>query len=539
MKTMNEHFKLNNILAGLIVAVVALPLCIAFAIASGAHPMAGIISGVLGGHIAALFGSSRFQVSGPAAAFITIIYGIIASHGVTVLLASTFLAGVVVLLIALFRLGRLMELMPHSVIAGFTCGIGILILLSQWPVALGIDAKGEDIVAKMLYTFSHIDEAKPVEPLLLAITLLITVLYSRTRFVRWVPAPLVALAAGGVFAYLLEANHLPVRTIGEMYHVSLRSLSASASFLGHFSVLTDEQLAEVLIAGVTLGLLIALETLLSSRALDAMTRSTHDPNRELVGHGLANLAVPFLGGLPVSGVIVRGSTNVMAGATAKSSSVLHAVFLAAFIALLFPLVGMLPLVSLAAVLILTAKRLIDLEESRRIFRIDRSEGLLVIATALLTVTIDLTVAVPSGVGAMLILALRRMINEKQIDIVERGEGSSLLVESSVTFLNSAALRNEIARHLSADDRVRRVHEIDLTNSRAIDVSGALMLAELLVSHPDVCVAVASGERMLQLRHAGIREGRIMVRGNRVVDMPSVYRGIKASPALGKSLPHRS
>lgn len=536
MKLTIEHFKPNNIFAGLIVAVVALPLCIAFAIASGVHPMAGVISGVFGGLIAAVFGSSRFQVSGPAAAFITIIYGIIASHGFTVLLASTFLAGVVVLLIALLRLGKLMELMPHSIVTGFTTGIGVLIFLSQWPVALGIDAKGDDIVAKLIHTLSNISGARPVELLLLAMILLITVIHARTRFARWVPAPLVALAVGGVAAYLLEANHHPVRTIGEQYHVSLSDLAASASFLGHLVALTEEQFIEVVIAGVTLGLLIAVETLLSSRALDAMTRSTHNPDRELVSHGLANLAVPFLGGLPVSGVIVRGSTNVMAGATEKSASVLHAIFLALFIVVLFPLISMLPLVSLAAVLMLTAKRLIETKEIRRIMKIDRAEGMLAIATALLTVTIDLTVAVPVGVICMLILAIRRLISERHIDILDRGDGSAIMVETSVSFLTGVALKKEILHHLSDGERVK---EIDLTRSLSIDASGAIMLSDLLKNYPDVRVSVASSDRMNQLHHAGIPQEQIVVRGNGLVNMPSVYRGIEQLASKEKALPRQA
>lgn len=532
MKFKRDHFKINNIFAGLIVAVVALPLCIAFAIASGAHPMAGIISGVVGGLIAAVFGSSRFQVSGPAAAFITIIYGIIGAQGFTALLAATFLAGVVVLLIAAFRLGKLMELMPHSIIVGFTTGIGCLILLSQLPVGLGIAAKGEDAVAKLVYTFSHLNEVKPFEFLLLAITLVTTVLYARTRFVRWVPAPLIALLVGGTSAFLFELYNIPISTIGEQYNVSLSNLAASPSFLGHFVDLSGEQLVEVAIAGVTLGLLIAVETLLSSRALDAMTRSTHNPDRELVGHGLANMIVPFLGGIPVSGVIVRGSTNVMAGATAKSASVLHAIFLGTFIVILFPLVSMLPLVALAAVLMLTAKRLIETEEIRRIFRIDRTEGFLVLMTTILTVTIDLTVSVPVGVGLMLLMAIRRMVNEKHMDIVDYGNRSVIMVGSSMTFLTGATLKDEIIRHLANP----RVSEIDLAKSPSLDASGAMMLAELLKAYPDVRVTVASSKRMDQLRHAGLPAEKITIQGNGVVDMPSVYQGIQNLGASQEALP---
>jgi SulP family sulfate permease len=528
-----KDFTINNIFAGLIVAVVALPLCIAFAIASGAHPMAGIVSGVLGGLIAALFGSSRFQISGPAAAFIAIIYGIVASQGFMALLATTFLAGMIVLLIAVFRLGKLMELMPHSVIVGFTTGIGLLILLSQLPVGLGIEAKGQNAVAKLAYAFSHWDEVKPFELLLLAITLVVTVLYARTRFARWVPAPLIALVTGGIGVFLLESCDVPIRTVGEQHNVSLSALSASADFLQHFATLSTEQLLEVTAAGLTLALLIAVETLLSARALDAMTRSKHNPDRELVGHGLANLAVPFFGGIPVSGVIVRGSTNVMAGATAKSASILHAIFLATFIAILFPMISALPLVALAAVLMLTAKRLIEAKEIQRIFRIDRAEGILAVVTAILTVTIDLTVSVPVGLGLMLLMAIRRMTNEKRMDVVDYGNRSVIMLETSLTFLTGAALREEIARHLENP----RVSEIDLSKIHWMDTSGAIMLAELLKAYPHVRVAVTSSKRKDQLSHAGIPEEQINMIGNGVVDMPAVYKGIQNLLAKKEVLPN--
>src|SRR5512134_1324142 len=159
MKKLISNFSMNNLFAGLIVAVVALPLCIAFAVASGVTPMAGVVSGVAGGFIAAAFGSSRFQVSGPAAAFITILYGITAEHGFPVLLASTLVAGAVVIGIGALRLGRIMDLMPHSVIVGFTAGIGVLIFLGQLPAAFGLPAEGKSVLDKLGSAVSHAGSA--------------------------------------------------------------------------------------------------------------------------------------------------------------------------------------------------------------------------------------------------------------------------------------------------------------------------------------------------------------------------------------------
>lgn len=250
MKSITSTLTVNNLFSGFIVAVVALPLCIAFAIASGANPMAGIVSGIVGGLIAALVGSSRYQVSGPAAAFITILYGIIAQHGFPVLLAATLVAGLVVLAIALLRLGKLMNLMPHSVIVGFTTGIGILILLGQIPAAFGISAQGKDVLAKLAYTASHWQDGNMLEFMVIALTVGVALLWARTSLARWIPAPLVALGAGTGLSALLSNYGNPVQTIGALYDISISGLGVSADFLA----VVPQHAQTIVMAGFTIGL---------------------------------------------------------------------------------------------------------------------------------------------------------------------------------------------------------------------------------------------------------------------------------------------
>lgn len=522
MKNLLSSFSLNNVFAGFIVAVVALPLCIAFAIASGASPMAGIVSGVAGGFLAAALGSSRFQVSGPAAAFITLIFGVVSRHGMDVLLASTLLAGVVVLAIAALRLGRIMELMPHSVLVGFTSGIGVLILLSQMPAALGIDAKGANIAAKLAYTGAHFAQADWLELPVLAATLLAAVAWGRTRYARWLPPALVALAAGTLVAQGLMAGGHGLRTVGGLYALSPAGLGVSAGFIGAAA----SHWQTVLPAGLTLGVLIAVESLLSAKALDQMGGDRHDPDRELLGLGVANLAVPFLGGIPVSGVIVRGSTNLASGASARSAAMLHAVFLGLFVLLLFPLLGLLPMAALAAVLVLTALRLIETHELRRLLRIDRHEGALALLTALLTVSVDLTVSVPVGVGLMLLLAVKRMLEDHRLDVVDQHGHTVVALNTSLTFLTAARLQREIEHHL-ADPRVRTLNLLD---SHFIDATGAMMLARVCAEAPHLQVWVKDQPAADRLAHAGIVPERLRVLGNKMVDLPEVFRGIHAAAA---------
>lgn len=528
MRALFSGLRLNNLFAGFIVAVVALPLCIAFAIASGANPMAGIVSGVVGGLIAAVAGSSRYQVSGPAAAFITILYAIVAQHGMTALLAATFLAGLVVLLIAALRLGRLMELMPHSVIVGFTTGIGVLILLGQVPAALGIDAPGKDALSKVAYTLSHWREGHLAELAVLAATLAAALGWGRLPLARWIPAPLVALAAGTGSALALAKAGLPVRTIGALYEISIAGIGWSTDFLAAIPT----HLAVVAPAGLTLGILIAVESLLSARALDTMTGTRHNPDRELLGLGLANLAVPFLGGLPASGVIVRGSTNVMSGANHQTAAAFHAICLAAFVALLFAVIGMLPLAALAAILLLTARRLIEVHELKTIARIDPLEGVLALATTVLTVTIDLTVSVPVGVAVMLILALRRMLADKRLDVCDQHGHTVLAISGTVSFLTSTGLLSEMERHLQHG----RVRALNLLDAHYIDSTGALMLARLLDRHPRLQVWVAQQGTSDRLTHAGVPRERMTLLGNRVVDLPAVFSKIQHSPVVAARLP---
>lgn len=513
---------MNNVLAGLIVAVVALPLCIAFAIASGASPMAGLVSGVVGGAIAAIFGSSRFQVSGPAAAFITVIAGIIASHGLPVLMAATFCAGFIVIGISVLKLGRLMEFMPHPIIVGFTTGIGLLILIGQIPVALGVAAEGDDAIAKLIDTVRDIHTVSIQEVVIVGLSFASALAWSRTRFNKWVPAPLVALGVGLGTAELVVWQGLPVATVGAAYNVSIDGLGFSANFLQ--TILSNP--SAVLLSALTLGLLIAVESLLAAKALDSLTDSSHDPNRELFGLGLANTAVPFLGGLPVSGVIVRGSTNVMSGATNKSAALMHAIFLGIFVAALASVVARLPMAALAAVLFMTAMRLIEVGEIRKIHLMGATEGRLAILTAVLTVLVDLTVSVPVGLALTLLLVLRRMLAHGSIAVRERHGVQVADPGTQLTFLTSPRIRPQIDAAL--DNEAKPVQALDLTRVSAMDATGLSMVAEVIDRHPHLDVWVASAEKTPALQSAGVPEDRIHILGNKLVRLRDVLATIQAS-----------
>lgn len=522
MKALTSSLSLNNLFAGFIVAVVALPLCIAFAAASGANPMAGLISGVVGGFIAGAFGSSRFQVSGPAAAFITVMYWLMSQYGAPVLLASTFVAGLVVLAIAFLRLGKVMDMMPHSVIVGFTTGIGILILLGQIPAGLGIEAEGKNVIAKLMYTLEHVNEGNPFELIVLATTVASALLWRKTPLARWVPAPLVALLSGTGLSLWLASQGNEVRTIGALYELSISSVGVSADFLAGIPA----HLNTVLTSGLTLGLLIAVESLLSAKALDSMTGTRHNPDRELFGLGLANLVVPFLGGLPTSGVIVRGSTNVMSGGNSRSAAILHSVFLGAFVVLLYNSIRLLPMASLAGVLLLTAMRLIEIHELKKVASIDRWEGALAQLTVLLTVVLDLTISVPLGITIMLILALRQNLAQVRLDVRDQHGHVVVAVNEGINFLSSPGIRRAMEKQL-ADERVG---VLNLVGAHAIDSTGALMVAEVVKQYPHVRIWIADQAHADKLLHAGVADERLVMMGNQVVNLPRVFAGLQTCPA---------
>ena len=405
---------LKDLGAGFTVAVVALPLAMAFAIASGLPPAAGLWTSIIAGGLVALLGGSPVQIAGPAGAFIVIVYGIVERHGVANLLVATAAAGVLLFLMGLLRLGNLVRKVPAPIVVGFTNGIAVLIALSQlrdW-LGLSVPRMPADFFGQLATLGTHIGSFNPwafglglatvcglwLWPRLwhagspLRATLDTPLVHEFANVGARVPGPVVALVSLSLLAALL---HWPVETIGSRFGGIPSGLPLWAP--PDLSWAGLQALARPIL---TLAVLGAIESLLCARVADQVSgQPPHDPNQELMAQGLANLAVPCFGGMPATGTIARTVTNARAGATSPVAGLAHAVVLAAIVLLAAPLAMQVPLAVLAGVLLFTAWNMGEWHEFARLRGQPLAHGVLVVLTFVLTVAFDLTVAL--GVGLVL------------------------------------------------------------------------------------------------------------------------------------------
>lgn len=398
----------NDLMAGLTVGVVALPLAMAFAIASGAKPEAGIFAAIIGGFLVSALGGSRVQIGGPAGAFIVVIYAIIEKYGLVNLFISTIFAGVLLCAMGMLRLGSVIRYIPVPIVIGFTNGIAVLIALSQLKDFFGLDIArmpGDffaqlKILAAQAHTFNPLAIAVAVLSLLLLFAWPKVYLTPREdgrppaplarawRILKAIPGPVLVLVLATAAVSLLG---LPVETIGSRFGGIPQGLPQLQ--LPSFSWDLVRQLFS---PALTIALLGAVESLLCARVADNLTEDRHDPNQELLAQGIANFIVPFFGALPVTGTMARTTTNIRAGATTPVAGIVHALTLAAIVLVAAPLAKNIPLAALAAILLHVAFNMGEWREFRRLRHFSNNYRVLVLATFILTVTVDLTVAVEVG-----------------------------------------------------------------------------------------------------------------------------------------------
>jgi len=414
----NRQQALADVGAGLTVGVVALPLAMAFAIASGVKPEAGLFTAIIAGFLISVLGGSNVQIGGPAGAFIVIVYGIVERYGLANLLICTMLAGVLLFAMGLFKLGGLVRYVPVPIIIGFTNGIAVLIGLSQLKDFLGLQTPKmpADFFAQITMLASHLGSVNPAAVVLGAASLALVVLWpksytmaiaptgraARTRRVAsHLPGTLVALVLASLATVFLA---LPVETIGSRFGGIPQALPAFA--LPEFSWATVKLL---LIPTLTIALLGAVESLLCARVADNMTTlPRHDPNQELMAQGVANLVVPFFGGIPATGTIARTVTNVRAGGISPMAGIVHALTLLAVVLLAAPLALHVPLAALAGILLFVAWNMGEWHEFARLRHFTLQYRTILLGTFLLTVVFDLTVAFEVGLVLSCVFFIWRM-----------------------------------------------------------------------------------------------------------------------------------
>jgi SulP family sulfate permease len=389
-----------DLVAGLTVGVVALPLAMAFGIASGVSPQAGIYTAILGGFIVSLLGGSRIQIGGPTGAFVVIVAGIVAQHGLSGMLMVTMMAGVILLVLALTGLGQAVKFIPRPVVIGFTNGIALLIASTQIKDFLGLTT-GE-VPAEFFARMRTLGGALPtIDPLTLAVAATsLAVILIVPRWLPRVPGSVVALIAG---TGAVMAFGLPLATIGSQFGGIPGGLPPVA-----IPALRADLILPLLPSAFTVALLAALESLLSAVVADGMTGDRHNSSAELLAQAVANIAVPLVGGIPVTGAIARTATNFRSGARSPVAGIVHAVTLLGIVLLLAPLAAHVPLATLAAVLFVVAYNMGEWHAIRPILRLDWADRVVWAITLVLTVIADLTVAVEIGIALAALLYIHRV-----------------------------------------------------------------------------------------------------------------------------------
>ncbi|ORE95965.1 sulfate permease [Stappia sp. 22II-S9-Z10] len=387
---------LADALAGITVAMVALPLSIAIAIASGADPATGLVTAVVAGFLISALGGSRVQIGGPTGAFIVVVFAVIATHGYDGLVVATFMAGVILLIAAVLRAGSLIAHVPEAVINGFTIGIAIIIAASQLADALGLEVTGlpADFLPKLAALWAARGTLS-VDALGVCLATIVLIVALRRMFPRW-PGLIAAVGLTSAAAALLG---LDVDTIVSRFGALPDHLPVPA--LPDLSV---ARLVELLPSALVIAFLAGVESLLSAIVADRMIEDTHRPNAELMAQGAANIGSALFGGLPATGAIARTATNVRAGGATPVAGMVHALTVLAMMMVAAPLVGQLALPALAAVLIVTAWNMSEPHKWRQYWAEPLADRALLLLTLVLTVLADLTIAI--GVGVALGLALR-------------------------------------------------------------------------------------------------------------------------------------
>ena len=461
----------GDVVAGITVGIVALPLALAFGVSSGAGAEAGLITAIVAGLVAAVFGGSHIQVSGPTGAMVVVLGPIVAVHGPGAVAAVSIMAGVIVLVAGLARLGRIVSFIPWPVIEGFTLGIAVIVFLQQVPAAIGATA-GESTNA-LVAAAQALGDARWPDALWPAATVagVVVIMDLAPRIHRQLPGSLIAIVIVAGAALLIAA---PLATIGAL------PASLPAPALPRL----DLELARSLVApAFTVAALAAIESLLSARvAASISSTGPYEPDRELVGQGLASVASGFFGGMPATGAIARTAVNIRSGGRTRVAAIVHALVLLIVIYLATGLVSHIPLAALAGVLMVTASRMISLGTVRSVVGSTRSDAVTFIVTAIVTVSVDLIFAVGIGIAAAAFFALRTLarsggVHRDELPLpAQPGDGRIALFRLDGSLFFGAADR--------VLDRVTGVRDVTvvilrLSQLQALDATGAKVLTEMI------------------------------------------------------------
>ena len=424
LKNYSKEKFFTDLMAGIIVGIVALPLAIAFGIASGVSPEQGLITAIIAGFIVSFLGGSNVQIGGPTGAFIVIVYGIIQQFGIEGLAIATVMAGIMLVLMGVFKLGTIIRFIPYPIVVGFTSGIALTIFTTQIKDLFGLtmDKVPADFISKWIAYFLSFDTTNWIA-LGVGIGSILLIIVT-PRFSKKIPGSLIAIIVMTVISYLLR-HHLNItglETIGDRFEINA-SLPTPNGLA--FNIETINQL---LPAAFTIAILGAIESLLSATVADGVTGHKHNSNTELIAQGAANIVVPFFGGIPATGAIARTMTNINNGGKTPVAGLIHAVVLLLILLFLGPLTKHIPMACLAGVLVIVSYNMSEWRTFKSLMKNSRSDVAVLLTTFLLTVIFDLTIAIEIGLLLALVLFMKRMsevthitVAKDQLDLSNEGE----------------------------------------------------------------------------------------------------------------------
>lgn len=412
---LQEGYDLRRFLAdataGLTVAIVALPLSMALAIASGTTPDRGLYTAIVAGFLISAFGGSRFQIGGPTGAFVVVVFNVVATHGYDGLVIATLMAGLMLILAGLAKLGTFIKYVPHPVVTGFTAGIALIIFSSQVAEVLGLHlAQNPAGFVEKWITYTRALGTFEPATFAVAMTSLAIIVGCKLWQPRW-PMLLIAVVAGAAVVALFN---MPVATIGSRFGELPNTLPAP-----HLPEITLARIRDLFPSAFTIAFLAGVESLLSAVVADGMTGRRHRSNNELVAQGIANIGSSIFGGIPATGAIARTATNIRAGAYSPVAGIMHAVFLLAFMLFLAPLARYAPLASLGAVLIVVAWNMAEIKNFRHLLKAPPADRAVLLTTFVLTLLVDLTTAIEVGVLLAALFFMHRMANVVEISTSEK------------------------------------------------------------------------------------------------------------------------
>lgn len=415
MKSYSKADLMTDLMAGIIVGIVALPLAIAFGIASGVSPEKGIITAIVAGFIISLLGGSKVQIGGPTGAFIVIIYGIIQEYGIDGLMVATLMAGVLLILLGVFKLGTVIKFIPYPIIVGFTSGIAVTIFTTQIADIFGLNFGGEkvpgDFIGKWILYFHHFDTVNWWNFIVSMVSIFIIAI--TPKFSKKIPGSLVAIIVVTLAVYCMKiyGGITCIDTIGDRFSIKAQLPEATVPSLNW------EAIKNLFPVAITIAVLGAIESLLSATVADGVIGDRHDSNTELVAQGIANVVSPIFGGIPATGAIARTMTNINNGGKTPVSGIIHAIVLFLILLFLMPLAQYIPMACLAGVLVIVSYNMSGWRVFKGLLKNPKADVVVLLITFFLTVIFDLTVAIEVGLVIACVLFMKRVMETTQISVI--------------------------------------------------------------------------------------------------------------------------